>query len=342
MNYSLSDLANPANYQAPINISGFSKEFLLYQLESMLIIRKAEEIISENFGTGVIKCPCHLGIGQEAIAVGISNHVRKTDRVFGAHRSHAHFLALNHDAFSLFAETLGKQEGCSHGMGGSMHIIDRANGFWGSVPIVGATVPIATGAALAAKMDGNNDVAVSYFGDGATEEGGVQESFNLAATMKLPVLFVCENNLFASHLHIDLRQPSDATVRYADAHRIVNELIDGNDVIAVYNATQRAMDHMRSGKGPYYIEVVTYRWKGHVGNRDDIDVGVQRKDDLLKWKERDPIRRLTDSMIEVGFLTQSELDNIDAKIQEKLVSDWERALEAEFPKQEKLLSLVYA
>ena len=338
----LAELANPAAYQHSLDISGYTKEFLLYQLESMLIIRKSEDIISENFGNGVIKCPCHLGIGQEAIAVGISTQLRKTDRVFGAHRSHAHYLALNRNSFGLFAETLGKYAGSSHGMGGSMHIIDRQNGFLGSVPIVGATVPIACGAALAAKMDGNRDIAVSYFGDGATEEGGVQESFNLAATMKLPILFICENNLFASHLHIDLRQPTDATIRYAEAHRIKCELIDGNDVIEVNKATERAVEYIRSGNGPYYLEMVTYRWKGHVGHRDDIDVGVQRKDNLNKWKQRDPIRRLTDAMIEIHLLCSEELDILNNKIQSKLNDDWNKALDAEYPKSEALLSLVYA
>lgn len=338
----LSELANPDNFQEPLNIKDFTNEFLVYQLESMILIRKAEEIISDNVANGVIKCPCHLGIGQEAIAVGVATQLRKTDRVFGAHRSHTHFLSLNKNTFSLFAEILGKEAGSSHGMGGSMHIIDRPNGFWGSVPIVGATVPIATGAALAAKMDGNGDVAVSYFGDGATEEGGVQESFNLASSMRLPVLFVCENNLFASHLHIDLRQPTDATVRYAQAHKIKHELVDGNDVIAVAGATKRAVEHMRAGNGPYFIEAVTYRWKGHVGHRDDIDVGVQRKDNLIKWKKRDPIRRLTDAMLRIGLLSDVELSNMSTIIQEKILNDWQDALNAPFPSKDALMDLVYA
>jgi TPP-dependent pyruvate/acetoin dehydrogenase alpha subunit len=342
MTNKIQSLADPNQYQQPLNIEGYSKDFLIYQLESMLIVRGAEEILSNNIANGIIKCPCHLGIGQEAVAVGISNHLRKTDRVFGAHRSHSHFLALNRNTFSLFAEVLGKESGSSHGMGGSMHIIDKNNGFWGSVPIVGATVPIATGAALAAKMDKKGDIAVSYFGDGATEEGGVQESFNLASSMQLPVLFVCENNLFASHLHIDLRQPANATARYAEAHRIPYELIDGNDVIAVSEATQRAVEHLREGKGPFYIEMVTYRWKGHVGHRDDIDVGVQRKDDLLKWKKRDPIRRLTDAMVVKSMMSENELNIINETIKEELSDNWQKAMQADFPNTSVLLNLVYA
>lgn len=338
----LNELANPDYYQEILDIQELTKDFLLYQLESMILIRKAEEKISDNVENGVIKCPCHLGIGQEAVAVGIATQLRKTDRIFGAHRSHTHFLSVNRNTFSLFAEILGKEAGSSHGMGGSMHIIDRANGFWGSVPIVGATVPIATGAALAAKFDGKGDVAVSYFGDGATEEGGVQESFNLASSMQLPILFVCENNLFASHLHIDLRQPTDATIRYAIAHKIKYELVDGNNVIAMSEATQRATDYMRSGNGPYYIEAVTYRWKGHVGHRDDIDVGVQRKDNLTKWKKRDPIRRLSDAIITKGYLTAKELNNLNNKIQNKINEDWQAAFNAPFPERDALMNLVYA
>jgi TPP-dependent pyruvate/acetoin dehydrogenase alpha subunit len=338
----LNELANPDNFQESLDIRQYSKEFLYYQLESMILIRKAEEIISDNVANGLIKCPCHLGIGQEAVAVGISTQLRKSDRIFGAHRSHTHFLSVNRNTLSLFAEILGKETGSSHGMGGSMHIIDRPNGFWGSVPIVGATVPIATGAALAAKMDGRGDVAVSYFGDGATEEGGVQESFNLASSMQLPVLFVCENNLFASHLHIDLRQPTDSTVRYAVAHKIKYELVDGNDVLAMSEATKRGTEYMRAGNGPYYIEAVTYRWKGHVGHRDDIDVGVQRKDNLTKWKKRDPIRRLSDAMISSGFLSKEDLESLNNQVQEKIKKDWQEAIEAPFPKKESLMSLVYA
>jgi pyruvate dehydrogenase E1 component alpha subunit len=193
------------------------------------------------------------------------------------------------------AEVQGKQTGASRGMGGSMHLIDRERGLYGTVPIVGGTIPIAVGAALAAKKDGKGAVAVSFFGDGATEEGVFHESVNLAAVLGLPVLFLCENNLFSSHLHIDARQPSDSVARFAEANRVPWQLVDGNDIVGCTNAVAEAVEPMRSGGGPRFIEAVTYRWRGHVGPREDEDVGVRRGEDLPLWKKRDPIRRLADA-----------------------------------------------
>jgi TPP-dependent pyruvate/acetoin dehydrogenase alpha subunit len=338
----LGNLANPEFYCDNIDITGFDKAFLMHQLKTMLLIRRAEEKISDMVGNGTIKCPCHLGIGQEAIATGISAALRKTDKVFGAHRSHSHFLALNHDIFGLFAEVLGRVEGVSRGMGGSMHIIDKANGFYGSVPIVGATVPIATGAGLASKLEKKGNIAVSYFGDGSTEEGGVQESLNLASSMQLPVLFVCENNLFSSHLHISLRQPSNSVGRYAAAHGIEHRVIDGNDAVLMYNTTQEALKMLRQGKGPFFIEAVTYRWKGHVGHRDDIDVGVNRNAELNVWKKRDPIRRLLNAMQIADMITEADFDALDSQIIADVESAWTKATQSPFPPKEALLDWVYA
>ena len=168
MKNTFNKFTDPSSFNKKLDIENFNDvPTLKDMLRKMLIIRIAEEKISENVESGIIKCPCHLGIGQEAIGTAVALLMKKTDRAFGAHRSHTHFLALNEDTYSLFAEVLGKYDGCSKGMGGSMHVIDKKNGFMGSVPIVGTTIPIATGAALAAKMDGNDDISVSYFGDGA-------------------------------------------------------------------------------------------------------------------------------------------------------------------------------
>jgi pyruvate dehydrogenase E1 component alpha subunit len=194
---------------------------------------------------------------------------------------------MNQNVYSLFAETLGRIDGCSNGLGGSMHLIDQENGFYGSVPIVGATIPIATGAALSIKLDNTDNLAVSYFGDGAVEEGVFHESMNLARVNNLPILFVCENNLFASHMHILERQPTLSTIRYADAHHVPAFLVDGNDIASMHEAAKIATEHIRSGKGPFYLECVTYRWKGHVGPSDDNDVGLQRSEVLQIWKKRD-------------------------------------------------------
>lgn len=315
---------------------------LVKAIESMLLIRLAEERIAEMVGSGVIHCPCHLAIGQEAPPVGVSMSLRRTDRSFGAHRSHGHFLAAGGSLFGLFAEVLGRETGVSHGMGGSMHLTDRANGFQGSVPIVGATIPIAVGAGLAAKMDRAGDIAVSWFGDGATEEGGFHESMNLARVLNAPVLFVCENNLFSSHLHIDLRQPGDSVLRYADAHRVSAARVDGNDVVEVARVAREAIATMRENGGPFFLECVTYRWRGHVGHREDEDVGVKRKDDLALWKLRDPIARLVRALEAVGAIEPGHLDTLRATLQRRVDEAWTAALEAPFPAPSALLDRTWA
>lgn len=311
-------------------------------LRKLIEIRCAEEKIGDEFGRGVIKCPCHLVIGQEAPAVGVSAHIREGDRVFGAHRSHAHFLALGGTLHQLLAEVLGKDTGCSRGMGGSMHLLDRANNFHGSVPIVGATVPIATGAALAAKLDRAGAIAVSYLGDGATEEGVFHESLNFASVFKLPVIYVVENNLFSSHLHIALRQPFDSVCRYAQAHGVAWRRVDGNDVVAVAAAANEAIAAARAGEGPQLIEAVTYRWRGHVGHREDNDVGVQRKEGLVEWKKRDPIGRLAAAMIRAGILTDRELEQTWSEFRAAVETAWLRAEADPYPPPAALLERVYA
>jgi len=227
-------------------------------------------------------------------------------------------------------------------MGGSMHLYDGSSGFRGSVPIVAGTVPIAAGAALAAKMDGTRDIAVSYFGDGAVEEGGLQESLNLASTMRLPILFVCENNFFSSHMHISIRQPTNVTARFAEAHIIPSEVVDGNDVVALSRVAKQAVDRARSGGGPFFLEAVTYRWRGHVGPREDLDVGVARKEGLGQWKRRDPIRRLAVALQERGLLSLERLALLEQEIDDLIAEAWTRAEASPFPPRSQLQEVVYS
>ena len=340
--FQLGRLADPAQCHEPVDLAGTAPALLTAWLRKLVEIRCAEEKIGDEFGKAVIKCPCHLVIGQEAPAVGVAASIRKGDRVFGAHRSHAHFLALGGTLHHLLAEVLGKDIGCSRGMGGSMHLIDRANNFHGSVPIVGATIPIATGAALAAKMDKAGGVAVSYLGDGATEEGVFHESLNFASVFKLPVIYVVENNLFSSHLHISLRQPFDSICRYAVAHGVPWQRVDGNDTIAMASAAGSAIAAARAGEGPQLIEAVTYRWRGHVGHREDNDVGVQRKEGHAEWKKRDPIARLASAMISAGHLTDAGLQGIWAEYRAAVETAWTQASADPYPHVSTLLTRVYS
>lgn len=337
----LGDLAEASALHGAISLPADAQQFIPV-VERMLTIRLAESRIGDGVASGTVRCPCHLAIGQEAAAVGVSMHLRATDRVFGAHRSHAHFLAMGGSLHGLFAEVLGKNTGVSRGMGGSMHLIDRKRGFYGSVPIVGATIPIAVGAGLAAKMDGSGDVAVSFFGDGATEEGSFHESMNLARMLNVPVLFVCENNFFSSHLHISQRQPTNSVARYATAHGIPAATVDGNDVGAVAGAVSQALARMRVDREPFFLECVTYRWRGHVGHREDEDVGVLRKDDLALWKLRDPISRLVAGLVARKVYPQGEFERVEGLVRASVEAAWERALADEFPAISELTARVYS
>lgn len=341
--YDLGDLADPGKYHDLIQIDGYTHQELIDYLQLMILIRKVEQQLAEGRRTGDIGGPVHLGVGQEAVAVGISSSLRKSDRVFGAHRSHSHILALNPDPYRLFAEVLGKVTGFSKGMGGSMHLWDQPNGFYGSVPIVSGTVSMAVGAGMAAKLQGLDDIAVAYFGDGAAEEGVVHESLNLARIQKAPVLFVVENNLFASHMHISLRQPKDAVSRFAVANDIPHSVIDGNDVVAVSDTATRFISDARSGKGPRLIELVTYRWYGHVDWRDDIDVGVHRSlTDVENWRARDPILRLSEALRHADVLSLDKEKEICDELDNLIAYSWKRAMDDPHPDDAATFDCIYA
>jgi len=343
MKNELKGLSNPEKYHDAISINNQDIATLKDMLRTMLLIRKTEQQLALGRKNGLIGGPVHLGAGQEAIAVGISKNLKKTDRVFGAHRSHSHLLALNPDFYRLFAEVLGKKTGFSKGMGGSMHLYDQPNGFYGSVPIVAGTVSLAVGAAMAAKLQKTDDIGAVYIGDGAVEEGVVHESFNLAKIQNAPVLFVIENNLFASHMHISLRQPSDMISRFAVANDIPFKLVDGNDVVAIAKASKELIDDIRSGKGPALIELVTYRWYGHVDWRDDVDVGVDRSlDDIENWKERDPIKRLSKSMVNAKMWSNKQEEDLNDELEKEMQSAWEKAMNDSYPSSDATLKYVYA
>lgn len=341
--WSLGHLADPARNQQAVDVTGEDVNTLLDQLRMMLRIRHAERCLADGRREGVIGGPVHLGVGQEAVAVGVAAELRKTDRVFGAHRSHSHVLSMGSSLHRLFAEVLGKDTGLSRGMGGSMHLWDQPNGFYGSVPIVSGTVPLAVGAALAAKMQGGGDIGVAYLGDGAVEEGVVHESLNLARMLKVPAIFVVENNLFASHMHISLRQPKPATSRFASANDIPCEIVDGNNVVEVRAAAARLIDRARAGEGPGFLEAVTYRWYGHVDWREDIDVGVNRSaEDVGAWRRRDPVARLVAGLGAHGLLDENQLAAMEADLALEVAAAWKQAQADAYPPLSALTSRVFA
>lgn len=269
-------LDNPDFFKDPINIDSNLNDDLVDYLRKMILIRFVEDFLAIKKRDGFIGGPIHLSAGQEAIAVGVSSNLSIADKVFSTHRSHAHLLALNGSVYGLFAEVLGKNTGLSKGMGGSMHLINHSVGFYGSVPIVGGTIALAVGAGLSEKLLMKNGIGLAYFGDGAAEEGVFHESLNLASKLKVPVIFVVENNLFASHLHISQRQPCNSVSRFAAAHNINYHIVDGNDILSVKNASKILVNNARLNCLPGLLEAVTFRRYGHVDWREDIDVGVNR------------------------------------------------------------------
>ena len=338
----ITDLLDPKKFHEPIDVEQKNNDLLIEGLEMMLTIRHVETKLAFGREHGFIRGPVHLGVGQEAIAVGVSQSLLKSDFVFGAHRSHSHVLALGSDLQKLFAEVLGRSTGLSRGMGGSMHLWDEPNGFYGSVPIVAGTVPIAVGAAMATRLQGLSNVSVAYLGDGACEEGIVHEALNLASLNKEPILFVIENNLFASHMHWSQRQVKASTARFGLANDMETRVVDGNDLMAVSNAAKRLISSARSGKGPGFLEAFTYRWYGHVDWRQDIDVGVARsKSEVTEWRKRDPIKRLVSGLIKCGKYSNEKFEDLQYSVASKVDHAWEQALSAPVPDVSEIMDNVY-
>jgi pyruvate dehydrogenase E1 component alpha subunit len=307
---------------------------------TMLRIRLFEERVADLIEAGEIKTPCHLYIGQEAIAVGVCAALEREDYVWGGHRSHGHYLAKGGDLRAMMAEIYGKTTGCSRGRGGSMHLVAPEVGILGTVPLVAATIPLAVGAALASNLRKERRVSVSFFGDGAMEEGHFHESVNLAALYHLPVVFVCENNLYASHMHLLERRAEDNLDKAGEVHGIPGIRLDGNDVEAVYRIAVESVARARQGDGPTLLECRTYRWRGHVGPDWNLDVGVKRKDELKEWLPKDPVARTRARLIERG-MTEQELSQIEQTIREETEEAVVFARQSPYPDQSELLDHVF-
>lgn len=262
----------------------------LQLLEQMVRIRLVEEAIADRYPEQEIRCPVHLSIGQEAAAAGTAAALRPDDQVMSGHRSHAHYLAKGGDLAAMVAELYGRATGCCRGRGGSMHLVDRAAGFVGAVPIVGSTIPIAVGLAFADRQLGRDRVTAAYLGDAAAEEGVFHESINFAALHQLPVVFVCENNLYSVYSPLRVRQPAGRALwQVAAGHGVTSHAGDGNDPRAVHALMRAAVDHARSGAGPVFLELATYRWREHCGPGFDNHLGYRTEAEYLEWRERDPI-----------------------------------------------------
>jgi TPP-dependent pyruvate/acetoin dehydrogenase alpha subunit len=258
----------------------------------MLRIRRIEEAIAARYTEQEMRCPVHLSIGQEAVAVGVCQNLLNSDYVVSGHRAHAHYLAKGGDLSRMMAEIYGKKTGCCHGHGGSMHLTDLEHGFVASTPIVGGSIPVGVGLALASKMKKESRITTIFFGEGATEEGVWAESLNFAALKKLPVLFVCEHNFYSVYSPMNVRQPEGRErVAIAKAHGIYTDSGDGNNIDEVMSKTAEAVAHIRSGKGPAFVEFVTYRYREHCGPHFDNHIGYRTEEEAALWESRCPIKR---------------------------------------------------
>lgn len=323
-------------------ILGSNANLLTDFYKSMLLIRRLEERISELYSEREMRCPVHLSIGQEAVAVGVCMNLAKEDIVFSNHRSHSHYIAKGGDINRMLAEIYGKADGCSKGRGGSMHLIDLSVNFAGSTPIVGGTIPLTAGSALASEFQNRNNVSVAFFGDSAVEEGVFSETANFSSLHKLNVLFVCENNLYSVLTHLKDRQPQREIFKIAEGHNILAYQTDGNDVLKVYETTKEALKHIKSGKGPVLIECLTYRWLEHCGPNEDINIGYRTEEEVTEWKKKDPIKRLKEKLIKERIVDNDMLEKIELEILDKVDDAVRFAKDSQFPEKEELSKHVYA
>ncbi len=279
-----------------------SREVMLALYRRMFLLRRAEEKVAELYPQQEMRCPVHLYIGQEAMAVGVCAHLTPRDYVFGSHRSHGCYLAQGGSLKAMFAELYGKRTGCAGGRGGSMHMIDEAVGFMGTSSIVGGTIPMAVGAAWSATLRKTDALGVCFLGEAAVEEGVFAESLNFAALRKLPVLFVCENNLYATNTPLGPRQPAGTEIRRrGEPFGVPGVRVDGNDVLAVHAAAGEAVARARQGGGPTLIEGMTYRWKAHVGPDGDAHLGYRTQEEIDRWIARCPLSLLSRALGEEGL-----------------------------------------
>lgn len=307
------------------------KDLKLSLFKSMLRIRMVEEKLASLYSEQEMRCPMHLCIGQEAIAVGVSHALTKEDKVFSNHRAHGHYLAKGGDLLAMIAELYGRDIGCCGGRGGSMHMIDQSVGFMGSTPIVGGTVPLAVGSAWASKLMNDSLVTIVYFGDGCFEEGVLHESMNFAALHHLPVLFVCENNDFSVYTKLELRQPKRPIYKIAEAHSIKSQKADGNDIELVYKISNNVVAEIRNGSGPQFLEFSAYRWREHCGPDFDDHLNYRTHEEVEVGKKACPVARYQEQLLKNGDLTDQMIGEVSEKIEIEISQVFQKAKAARFP-----------
>ena len=320
-------------------LSGLSREQAIELYRQMLLIRRFEEKSAEAYVAGKIGGFCHLYIGQEAVGVGSISAIRKDDYVLASYREHGLALAKGMTARSIMAELFGKATGCSKGKGGSMHMFDKELGFLGGHAIVGGQIALATGTAFATKYQGTDQVTLCYFGEAAVNQGAFHESLNMAQLWKLPCIYICENNQYGMGTSLARAMSLSDISKKACAYEMASEFVDGMDVLAVREATLRAVERARKDYLPTLLEIRTYRFMGHSMS----DPGNYRtRAEIEKYQERDPIKLFSATLLEEKVVDQKTLDEIDRKVREEVEDSLKFADESPLPDPEELYTDVYA
>ncbi len=320
-------------------LGGLDRETLLDLYHKMLLIRRFEEKSAEAYSMGKIGGFCHLYIGQEAVAVGAISAIRKDDYVLTSYREHAHAIAKGMSSQEVMAELFGKEGGCSHGKGGSMHMFDADVNFLGGHAIVGGQIPLATGVAFASKYKGTDQVTLCFFGEAAVNQGSFHESLNLAQLWKLPCIYICENNQYGMGTSLERAMSFQDISQKACAYEIASEFVDGMDVLAVRQAVERAVERARKDYLPTLLEVRTYRFMGHSMS----DPGNYRtRAEIEKYQQRDPIKLFAATLKEEKIVTDKELEELDARVKEEVERAIKFADESPLPQPSELYTDVYA
>ena len=314
--------------------------FELYS--EMLLIRLVDEMIAKKYREQNMRCPVHLSIGQEAAAVGVCHTLLKKDRIFSSHRAHGHYLAKKGDLKKMLAEIYGKYSGCCGGRGGSMHLFDESQNITASVPIVASSIALAVGSALSSKIDTSKEVTISFLGDGAVEEGIFHESLNFASLNKLPIIFVCENNLYSVQTPINERQPSRLFNKLGEAHAVKSYVCDGNDVLKVYEITKKLVSNCRSNKGPFFLTLNTYRHREHCGPDFDYAMGYRTEKEFNLWKKKDPIKNFKKKLIKNYHFKEIQFEELSIKLDKLINKAFNFAEKSKLPTPNLIKKYIYA
>lgn len=322
--------------------NSYNKVFLLTLYREMLRIRIIQETIERHYHENEMKSPIHLVIGQEATSVGVCAALRKSDEIYSSHRTQGNYLAKGGSLQKMLSELFCRANGCVGSRGGSMHLLDKSVGMAGSSAIVGGVIPIATGAALSAQMLKEDRVTVAFLGDAATEEGAVWESFNFAALKKLPVIYVCENNFYSVCSSLEVRQPRVDIYKKAEAFGLKGAQIDGTKVLNVYEATREAVEHVKKGLGPVFIESIAYRFRGHGGAGDDSASGYRDTEEVRHWHEYCPVKLFSDYLRRDNLLDEVGHTTMKTEIESEVLEAFEFAKASPNPEEKDLYTYLYS